>query len=293
MDKVKSLKEQLYQSLILKNQSRLPFFSNGFSNHFSMSLWSIKNLDAPLEVLKFQGSSERWTIFLKRYNIGFLPIPPSKGRINNENWLSHFGKPDYFSDYMEFLKKEDIINDTAKLLQIYNQLVGFLDSALFHPFIRFSIGYQDNNVDEQIISLAYWITAISTHDKIQVTNNSNIKESDIEKILAHFANTADFISLHYLTSYAAYLNLPQYLKEITGNHYSSLIDIFLNSINFKEEILDEEGLNDSIVEKAKHAAFTSCDEHLIKIVYALMQLDGLKKLKGINRALEKAIKSSF
>jgi hypothetical protein len=293
MNKENSLKDQLYQSLILKNQSRLPFFSNGFSNHFSMSLWSIRNLEAPLDVIKFQGSRERWLNYFKVYKLEFLPIPPSKGRINNENYLSHFGKPEYFSDYLDFFKKEDIINNTSKLIQLYNQLAGYIDAALFHPFIRFSIGLQDNNANEQIISLAYWITAISADKKIQISYNSSPEDLKIEKILAHFANTADFISLHYLTSYVAYLNLPPYLKEITKDTYRSVTDKYLNQINSKEEIQDEEGLDGSIREKAKQAAYISSNDHLIKIVYALLQLNDLKKLKGIKRALEKAIISNF
>lgn len=258
-----------------------------------MSLWSIKNLGAPLDVIKFQGSKERWLNYFKVNRLEFLPIPPSKGRINNKNWFNHFGKSDYFSDYLDFLKEEDVINNTSKLMHLYTQLAGHIDAALFHPLIRFSIGFQDNNTYEQIISLAYWITSVSANKRTHINYNSTPEDLKTERILAHFANTADFISLHYLTSYVAYLNLPPYLKEITADPYRSVSDKYLKQINFKEEIKDEEGLGDSIKEKAKQAAYISSNDHLIKIIYALIQLNDLKKLRGIKRALEKAIVSNF
>lgn len=282
-------KDELYQSLILKNQSSLPFFSNGHSNHFSMSLWSLKGLNAPIEVIKFHGSLERWDKSLARFNTTFLPVPISKGRITKHNSLNHFGDIDYYPDYLDFLRQEDLANNPILFNQLYHKLVESLDSALFHPFIRFSIGCQDNNNSEQLISLAYWIATFSENTEPSQTGFIEPLENEMEKIISYFSETGDFIALHYITSYSAMINLPDSLKVITRKKYHSIVTNFTKSIKHSSPNNVDEDIDASLIDEAKNIAFKSYDEHLIKIVYALIQISEVTSLKGLGNALKKAI----
>lgn len=286
--------KSVYQYLIEENQSKEPFFKNGFSNHKSMVLYCLRAMGADDEILEYQASEERWKYYHDKYHITFNDIQVSKNRITSINWKDYLGRISYFPDYMEWIQSEDISLHSDSLIKvILPVLAQNISAALFHPLLRYAMGVDDANAKEQEIALAYWMSTAQLKDD-PIPSIHQVNEDWINKVIYSVQSSANFVGVHYLTSFVAIKSLPIEIQAVLYPFYLDSLKSFAKQISiqiFVENI--GSGDSEEIVRKTKDEAFKSVDDHVIKGIYALLELRKMNQFKYIDGALKKLMTTLF
>lgn len=278
----------IYDQVILENQAFKPFFHNGFSNHRSMVLYCLKEMGASDDVLQYQAGEERWSYYKNKYALPFETIETHQNRIHDSNWKNHIGSLVYFPDYLNWLNST--VLNTNLITETLATLKQDISAALFHPLIRFSMGIDDQKESEVAMALAYWLSVAKPLKK-NIQTSINVVDC-IQKILCDFQHSVNFSSLHYLTSYIAITKLPSEIQNTISSHYYSELYRYVESNNFNiSEEINIEASN--IHELAKEEAFKSADDHVIKGIYALLELDKIGNYTCIDASIVKLMNTLY
>ena len=285
--------EKNYSQLVEENQRYYPFFPGGFSNHRSMVLYCLKRMGASNDVLSLQASEDHWQWLKRRFDFFFEPVAHSKSRVTRDNWMEYVGNNSYYPDYLEWLLTEEIWNNTELLNELSNLLRHQIDADLFHPVIRYAMGVDDKDTAEQGISLAYWLVSANKNTKDSQQCNDSI-HNNIESLLSDLTISADFITLHYLTSFIAIKSLPRSQQQVLMPHYKFLLKRYTDGRikgNNTDRLSRVEF--DKLKTEAKNIAFASADPHVVKSIYAILELQNYGEFQGAWGALNKMMVTSY
>lgn len=282
-----------YFELIQNNQVYSPYFSNGFSNHLPMVMYSTKQMGGSEEVLEYQASELRWEYYHKKYNLPFEKPAQSQGRINNANWNELKGDYGMYPDYLEWIREEKVIEDKALLQTILMELKHYQTAALFHAMIRFSMGFDDDHHEEIEIALAYWLSSAGDRERNVSAIYGETYIEDLNALLNDFKQSVNFVSLHYFTGFVAISRMPYELKEAFLPLYAGLLRAFVQSSGFENTESEKKELDDAFIQSAKEVAFKSVDDHVVKGIYALLELNKDGRFDHLKTSISALMKTKF
>lgn len=275
----------LYKTLVNNNQQYSPYFHNGFSNHYPMVLYCIKAMGGSEETMQYQGSEERWDYYHKKYDLPFELIEVSKNEINNDNWKSFMGNYAHFPDFYTWIKENKVIENEELYTSIINELKHYLTAALFHPTIRYAMAIDEEYKEEEELALAYWLSSAGDRPNIEQTQEEYI--DNLNALLNDFQFSASFVSLHYITGFVAINTLPENLKNTFLPYYNQLLADLVKENNYSTSPASLTLASEEEIQSAKEVAFKSVDDHVVKGIYALIELNKMGEFKHIPECLEK------
>ncbi len=149
------------------NRNYLPTYvynsTHTFSNHASMALIALQKLGADDQQLQR---------YYDHYCSSHEKVIPSLEKINQQNFVEHFGQPHDFSAFVSFFDEELIRLGWRELLTIYlHPLQTNFASHAFHPLIRLAYAIEAEDYQDLPYGLAY-LASYFTPLNIEASTNA-------------------------------------------------------------------------------------------------------------------------
>lgn len=147
--------------LVNKFKKLNPDYSNGYSNHLSMAIYSLNYFEYDIDFIE-----EYCNKYIEKNCIE--EIGEIKYEINDDNFSKYLGVVDSYSSYVEYFSSVYNDNDQMFFIEMYlNKLIKGYIGGLFHGLIRLSYAIKNKNKSEIINSLAY----LASHYKETVNSD--------------------------------------------------------------------------------------------------------------------------